>query len=33
MYDGFAEDSWKLTPNLTLTAGVRYDIQLTPAPG
>jgi hypothetical protein len=33
MYDGFAEDSWKIRPNLTLTAGVRYDIQLTPAPG
>jgi hypothetical protein len=33
MYDGFAEDSWKVTPNFTVTAGVRYDIQLTPAPG
>ena len=33
MYDGFAEDSWKLTPNFTLNVGVRYDIQLTPAPG
>jgi hypothetical protein len=33
MYDGFAEDSWKIRPNLTLTVGVRYDIQLTPAPG
>jgi Carboxypeptidase regulatory-like domain/TonB dependent receptor len=33
MYDGFAEDSWKIRQNLTLTAGVRYDIQLTPAPG
>jgi hypothetical protein len=33
MYDGFAEDSWKIKPNLTLTFGVRYDIQLTPAPG
>jgi hypothetical protein len=33
MFDGFAEDSWKIKPNLTLTAGVRYDIQLTPAPG
>jgi hypothetical protein len=33
MYDGFAEDNWKITPNFTLTAGVRYDIQLTPAPG
>ena len=33
LYDGFAEDSWKVLPNLTLTAGVRYDIQLTPPPG
>ena len=33
MYDAFAEDSWKLTPNLTVNLGVRYDIQLTPAPG
>ncbi|WP_260736672.1 TonB-dependent receptor [Tunturiibacter lichenicola] len=33
MFDGFAEDSWKLTPNFNLIAGVRYDIQLTPAPG
>ncbi|HVZ84951.1 MAG TPA: TonB-dependent receptor [Terracidiphilus sp.] len=33
MFDGFAEDSWKLRPNFTLTAGVRYDVQLTPPPG
>lgn len=33
MIDGFAEDNWKVTPSLTLTAGVRYDVQLTPAPG
>ncbi len=33
MFDGFAEDSWKLRPNFTLNAGVRYDVQLTPAPG
>lgn len=33
MFDVFAEDSWKLTPKLTLNVGVRYDIQLTPAPG
>ncbi len=33
MYDGFAEDNWKLATNFTLTAGVRYDIQLTPPPG
>jgi hypothetical protein len=32
MLDGFAEDTWKVTHNLTLTAGVRYDVQLTPAP-
>jgi hypothetical protein len=24
---------WKVTPNFTVNAGVRYDIQLTPAPG
>jgi hypothetical protein len=33
MYDGFAEDTWKITPSFTVTAGVRYDIQLTPNPG
>jgi hypothetical protein len=33
MFDGFAEDAWKVLPNLTVTAGVRYDIQLTPNPG
>ncbi len=32
MFDGFAEDQWKLTPKFTLTAGIRYDIQLTPPP-
>ena len=32
MFDGFAEDTWKIRPNLTLTAGVRYDIQITPPP-
>jgi hypothetical protein len=32
MYDGFAEDSWKISPKLLVNAGVRYDIQLTPAP-
>jgi hypothetical protein len=32
MYDGFAEDTWKLHRNLTLNLGVRYDIQLTPPP-
>jgi hypothetical protein len=33
MWDGFAEDTWKVTPNFIVTAGVRYDIQLTPPPG
>ena len=33
MFDGFAEDTWKIKPNFTLTAGVRYDVQLTPPPG
>ncbi|MGA9668571.1 MAG: carboxypeptidase regulatory-like domain-containing protein [Terracidiphilus sp.] len=33
MYDGFGEDSWKVNQKLTVTAGVRYDVQLTPAPG
>jgi hypothetical protein len=28
----FVEDSWKVKPNLTLNLGVRYDIQLIPAP-
>lgn len=32
MFDGFAEDNWKLRPKLTVTMGVRYDIQLTPPP-
>lgn len=33
MFDGFGEDVWKLTPNFTLNVGVRWDVQLTPAPG
>src|ERR1035441_6116876 len=33
LYDFFGEDTWKVTPNFTVTAGVRYDLQLTPAPG
>jgi outer membrane receptor protein involved in Fe transport len=33
MFDVFAEDTWKIRSNLTLNLGVRYDIQLTPAPG
>ena len=32
MFDGFAEDSWKVKSNLTVNIGVRYDVQLTPAP-
>lgn len=33
MYDGFGEDTWKLSQKITVTAGVRYDVQLTPDPG
>jgi hypothetical protein len=33
MFDGFAEDTWKVAPNVTVNIGVRYDVQLTPAPG
>jgi len=33
MLDGFAEDQYRVLPNLTITAGIRYDLQLTPAPG
>ncbi|MBW8746196.1 MAG: TonB-dependent receptor [Acidobacteria bacterium] len=29
---GFAEDAWKLRNDFTLTVGVRYDVQLIPAP-
>jgi hypothetical protein len=32
MFDGFAEDSWKVNPKLTVNLGVRYDFQLTPDP-
>ncbi len=32
MYDGFAEDTWKVSPKLTVNLGVRYDLQLTPPP-
>ena len=32
MYDAFAEDQWKITPTLTMTAGVRWDVQITPTP-
>ena len=33
MIDGFVEDSWKVNQKLTVTAGARYDVQITPAPG
>jgi hypothetical protein len=29
---GFVEDSWRITHNLTLNAGLRYDVQLVPQP-
>jgi hypothetical protein len=32
MFDGFAEDTWKVRQNLTVNLGVRYDFQLTPDP-
>ncbi|HET7695271.1 MAG TPA: carboxypeptidase regulatory-like domain-containing protein [Vicinamibacterales bacterium] len=28
LYSGFAQDSWRLSPTLTLTGGLRYDVQL-----
>src|SRR5439155_12198758 len=27
VYGSFMQDSWKLRPNLTLTGGIRYDVQ------
>ena len=33
LFDVFAEDTWKVSPTFTLTAGVRWDVQFTPAPG
>jgi hypothetical protein len=33
MFDGFAQDNWKVNQKLSLNFGVRYDVQLTPAPG
>ncbi len=32
MFDAFAEDSWKIRQNLTLTMGIRWDLQVTPSP-
>ncbi len=32
MFDGFAEDTWKVAPKLTVNLGVRYDVQITPDP-
>lgn len=29
-YAGFAQDDWRILPNLTLNLGVRYDVQLAP---
>jgi hypothetical protein len=31
-YDFFVEDAWKIRPNLLLSAGVRYDLQIVPQP-
>ena len=33
MVDAFAEDAWKIKQNVTVTAGLRWDLQVTPAPG
>jgi hypothetical protein len=33
MYDVFVQDSWAVNRKLTVNAGVRYDIQITPPPG
>jgi Carboxypeptidase regulatory-like domain len=33
MFDGFAEDSWKINKKFSIDIGARYDIQLTPPPG
>jgi hypothetical protein len=28
LYSGFAQDSWRLSPTLTITGGLRYDVQM-----
>ncbi len=33
MYDLFAQDTWSVNRKLTVTAGLRWDLQLTPPPG
>jgi hypothetical protein len=33
MYDLFAQDTWAVNRKLTVTAGLRWDLQLTPPPG
>ncbi len=33
MYDFFAQDTWVVNRKLTVNAGIRYDLQLTPPPG
>jgi hypothetical protein len=33
MYDVFAQDTWQVNRKLTINAGVRWDIQITPPPG
>jgi hypothetical protein len=32
MFSGFVQDSWRMTPALTINAGLRYDLQLPFAP-
>jgi hypothetical protein len=33
MFDVFGQDTWQLRRNITVTAGLRWDAQFTPAPG
>ncbi len=33
MFDFFAQDTWAVNRKLNVTAGLRYDVQLTPSPG